>query len=328
MHYKYENIEHMEGLPLRIFCVSLGERVVHWHKEMEIIFMLRGSVDITLGEEKFSIKEEDVFLINNYDVHGFTNASDDNILLTLQIDMRYARKFYTEIDKVRFNVHYLSNNDSIIHVIRYFLANILVALKSNKESRNLLVMGMVNFLISYLFEDFEHEPNKIMQSKLNNSDRKRIIRVINYVNENYVQKISLQEIAEKEYLSKYYLSHFIKEKLGMSFQELVNEVRLEQAINLLDKTNMKILDISLACGFSDAKYLNKLMKERFGCSAKTYQSKNIQTTKTIRYDLTDENYEHMPFDFIEALKRIEKYSRNMWTHEDIIDLSNLNKVKF
>lgn len=326
MYYKYENIKHIDGLPLRVFCVSLRERLVHWHRELEILFILKGSVDITLGDRTYTLKEKDVFLINAYDVHGFKESSDDNIVLALQIDMKYARHLHKNIDKMKFDVQFLSENTKIIHVIKYFLANMLIALKSEKESRNLLVMGMLNFLVSYLIEDFKVTLNESAQSSLYNADRKRIIHIINYINDHYTEKISLQNLADEEHLSKYYLSHFITEKLGMSFQELVNELRLEKAIKLLSRTEMKILDVSIACGFSDAKYLNRLIRDKYDCSAKGFRQSLDKSKQTIRYDLVGDNYQHMPFDFKEALSYIEKYAKNMWSKDDIVDDEHIDKV--
>ena len=68
-----------------------------------------------------------------------------------------------------------------------------------------------------------------------------------------------------------YLSHFFKSVFGMSFQSYVMKMRCEKARQLLLLTDFSLLDISIACGFSDIKYLNKGVARQFGCSPRQYR---------------------------------------------------------
>ena len=68
-----------------------------------------------------------------------------------------------------------------------------------------------------------------------------------------------------------YLSHFFKASFGMSFQEYVMKLRCEKARQLLLLTDFSLLDISMACGFSDIKYFNKGFSRQFGCSPRQYR---------------------------------------------------------
>lgn len=118
----------------------------------------------------------------------------------------------------------------------------------------------------------------------------------------------MQDIADEEHISKYYLAYFIKERPGMTFHELVNEIRFEKALNLLTRTDMTIIDIAIACGFSDSKYFNKLMKDKYGCSAKKYKLNHMDDHTTIMYELVYDNHEHLSFNLKDAIQLLEKYS--------------------
>ena len=87
------------------------------------------------------------------------------------------------------------------------------------------------------------------------------------------RKLLLGEIARREHLSLTYLSHFFKDMLGLSFQEYLRERRFEHACHLVETTDQRILEISLACGFSDVRYLTKLFNEHFGCTPTSYRQK-------------------------------------------------------
>ncbi len=84
------------------------------------------------------------------------------------------------------------------------------------------------------------------------------------------EKISLQDIADLEHITTYHASHFITKILGISFQDYLNNVRFEHALELIQNSDLSILDICMETGFSSSRYLNKLFEEKMGCTAREY----------------------------------------------------------
>ena len=95
----------------------------------------------------------------------------------------------------------------------------------------------------------------------------RLNRITEYIDENYAEKITLEELAAKEQISVTYLSHFIRENLSMTFQEYISSVRFERALKLLRGSSMCLTDVSVVCGFSDVKYLTRMLEKHFGMPA-------------------------------------------------------------
>ena len=93
------------------------------------------------------------------------------------------------------------------------------------------------------------------------------------------EKISLQDIADLEHITTYHASHFITKILGISFQDYLNNVRFEHALELIQNSDLSILDICMETGFSSSRYLNKLFEEKMGCTAREY----LKTSKTAPY---------------------------------------------
>ena len=77
---------------------------------------------------------------------------------------------------------------------------------------------------------------------------------MDYMYENYERKLTLSEIAENEKLSIYYLSHIIKEATGLSFQDLLSYIRVEESERLLLESGKKIGAIAEEMGFSALLY--------------------------------------------------------------------------
>ena len=91
-----------------------------------------------------------------------------------------------------------------------------------------------------------------------------------YIIEHHQEHISLDDIAALETITPCHASHFIKNMLGISFQEYLNNVRFDHALQLIHQTDLKILDICLESGLSSSYYLNQMFKKTFNCTTKNY----------------------------------------------------------
>jgi len=78
--------------------------------------------------------------------------------------------------------------------------------------------------------------------------------------------LSAAQIAEKIGVSCRQLERLFAKNLGMSPKKYSDKLRLENARRLLQQTNMPILEIAIASGFSSTTHLSKLYRRRFGIS--------------------------------------------------------------
>ena len=74
-----------------------------------------------------------------------------------------------------------------------------------------------------------------------------------------------------EHVTETHLSHFFTANFHMSFQEYLMKLRCEKARSLLLTTDLTLIDISISCGFSDPKYLNKAFRKMYNCLPREYR---------------------------------------------------------
>ncbi|SFA73240.1 transcriptional regulator, AraC family [Cohnella sp. OV330] len=91
----------------------------------------------------------------------------------------------------------------------------------------------------------------------------------NYANAN----LSLQEISDLLKMSPAYVGRIFKKYETVSVADYINEVRLQNAVILLEKNNWQVNEISEKVGFSSHSYFFKLFKKRFGTTPKDYRIK-------------------------------------------------------
>ena len=100
----------------------------------------------------------------------------------------------------------------------------------------------------------------------------RMVEIMNYIQANYID-ITLEDLAEKFYLSKPYISKYIKEKSGMTFGELVKNVRLKKAKTLLKTSSMTVESIALSVGYQNVEHFNRLFKKAFNMTPVQFRNK-------------------------------------------------------
>ena len=98
-----------------------------------------------------------------------------------------------------------------------------------------------------------------------------IIEIKRIVKNEYMNDIGLDEIAEKVCLTSSYVSFIFKKETGSTLIKYLTDYRMKQAKELLENSNMKIVDIGKACGYSNQSYFNKLFKNYYGVTPKQYR---------------------------------------------------------
>lgn len=94
------------------------------------------------------------------------------------------------------------------------------------------------------------------------SNKQQLINeIFNYINNHYQEALSLSTVAKTVYLSPSYLSSLITNETGKNFTEIVNEVRILKAIELLKDPKRKIADIAYLTGFNEPQYFSIMFKK-------------------------------------------------------------------
>lgn len=93
-----------------------------------------------------------------------------------------------------------------------------------------------------------------------------------YIEENYNQKLKLADVAEKVYVSQWHLSKLLNRYKGQSFSDILNNVRIEKAKELLEDPSLRIGDIAETVGFMDMAHFSRVFKKQVGVSANEFRN--------------------------------------------------------
>lgn len=114
-----------------------------------------------------------------------------------------------------------------------------------------------------------------VKSRLDDSDRKLLKDMVNYIYENYSDDIMLNDMAEKFDLSPKYCGILFKDLSGQNFKDFLNNHRIEMAKKYLEKDpNIKIKDLCHMVGFNSSNSLSRVFSKYTGISPTTYAEKH------------------------------------------------------
>lgn len=98
---------------------------------------------------------------------------------------------------------------------------------------------------------------------------------LQYMEEHYREKLTLSMVAEKTYVSQWHLSKLLNKAEEKNFSEILNQIRIEHARELLKEMSLRIVDISEMVGFTDVAHFSRVFKKMEGISANEYRNTRL-----------------------------------------------------
>mgnify|MGYP003735104917 FL=1 len=106
-----------------------------------------------------------------------------------------------------------------------------------------------------------------------NRSNTHVHRALEFIGRSYADPISLRDVAEHVGLSTCRLAHLTKDFTGQSVLQVIHQVRIRRAEELLAKTSQSCADIAYAVGFGDQSYFTHLFKRETGLTPARYRKR-------------------------------------------------------
>lgn len=137
-------------------------------------------------------------------------------------------------------------------------------------SQNNLDVTSFDKAAAFLYEWIDDLFTKIINQN-KPEDRKQIQCALNYIEKNCHHGVTLEEVAEHVHLSPHYLSRLFKKELNINFVNYVSERRINLAKEMLEKTDMPVINIALELSFHEPNYFSKVFKKSTGMTPSEYR---------------------------------------------------------
>lgn len=266
-----KNIFHENVIPSDFtnvnFCTFVEKGVYtpnHWHRAIEIIYMLEGRFFRYMEDETYELTVGKCMIVNSNVIHSDKTLEYSRYIL-LQIPIDFIEKFIPEIEQLRFEIPLRSSEIKKLAVIDN-LKELLWQMKilNDKQEKGFL-LKFNSLLFEVLFLLYNNFSEKAYTSKIEigKKDFERLDKVLKYIKQNYKRPIALAEIAKVAIFSPDYFCRFFKKHMGMSFLEYQNELRLSYIYQDIINTKEPIYKILEKHGFTNYKIFRRMFYEHF-----------------------------------------------------------------
>lgn len=267
------------SIPLDFPCVPL-----HWHDEMEIIYIKKGTGVITVDFKHYEIHAGTIALIIPGQLHSIEQYESEsmeyeniifhpNILLSKQADT-CSSDFFQPLLAGKISVPLLYTPDMPCY------PKIAACIDANDAVSDTTPKAYQLFIKSQLFMFFYLIFDQCCLAKPPKKDCKSLEKmklILKYIENHYMDKITIQDIAAETGLSQSHFMKYFKNTMGTSFIEYLNEYRLTMAGRLLASSESSILDIASEVGFENLSYFNRAFKKRYAQTPSAYRKKMTAT---------------------------------------------------
>ncbi|CAM4442918.1 helix-turn-helix transcriptional regulator [Paenibacillus typhae] len=255
----------------------------HWHKEIEMIYVTKGRLNLGINDTPIRMEQGEVQLINGGDVHYFL-ASPESERVVLQFDLSLFQELAATC-----------GND-------FSLREVFTAMEHSSSGWPPETAGRIIGLIESIYEEdtrrgegyaylikarlFELLTVILREVPRNNAGRlpkfsedtlsqsremlERLERIFIYVEQHYQEPITLNEVARHMGFSPYYFTKLFKKHTGMTFVAFLNEYRLNKAKWILLNEDLPMSAVAESAGFGSVKTFHHFFKSATGISPLKY----------------------------------------------------------
>jgi AraC-like DNA-binding protein/mannose-6-phosphate isomerase-like protein (cupin superfamily) len=248
---------------------------LHWHEDIEFIYIKKGSGIIVVDGNEYDVKAGDIAFILPSRVHGIFQHENDrmeyeNILFDGKMFSSTTDDFYDTFLLPFFESAYKIPNifkqgvPGYESVKKYLDSNDNIS--SHREGAwGLAIKGNLYLLLFNLVSLYEE--------KIDSSKKKidKLKPVIKHVELHYGEPTTIEEMASLAGFSESHFMRFFKEAFGVSFVTYLNDYRLSMAARLLLSTEDSILNISQQVGFENLSHFNRQFKKKYDKTPREYR---------------------------------------------------------
>jgi len=280
---------------------SRKDSLEHAHKEIELIYLIKGKLQVEVNKKKIDMKSSDFLVINSNEFHSF-HSLNDNLFVSIFIDYSLIH-FLLAQNSIIFSCNSIENPSDNDRKLRKILNELLTSYI--KQGNGLQAEFLEKFfkLISYLTLNYLRNDYSVITTNLTHKEKnERLTEILIYIHNNYSEPLTLAEVADLHFISVPYLSKFFKQHTGRTFSKYLNEIRLAHAVNELVNTDKPITRIALDNGFPNLAAFNRVFHENYQIKPVEYRKKN-KVTNIER----STSQEEVSVNNSEALTALQKY---------------------
>lgn len=254
----------------------------HCHKQVEMLYILRGGLDVYVEKQQYPLRDGDVILIGSNQLHRDHSHGAEYIVFQFDCNQYY--------DPTTMPYFKLFMDSSVsLHELNYLflesaeakqaaIASILDIFKEMQDKSYGYEMAVSLHIRQLLLTMLRYDSRKILSIK-NQHDMARLKPVLDYIEKNTNAKISIKQASQMANISYSHFVTFFKKTIGMSFIDYVNYHRIKMAERILLTEDVSVEEAGVRIGMENRGHFYRIFRKFNDCSPKEFRKKMMEWGK-------------------------------------------------
>ncbi len=265
----YENVNLQPDIGFDIRFVTMNHNSpFHWHRELEILYVLNGHAIVHMDGEQYVLNSLDAIVVDYAKIHEVIYELPQTTGICIHVSRQLLRRYMLDSELLSIHCagkHLTPEEQPYYDELCRYLKELTVLYVNQKNTYQLRSTALILDILACLIEHFSEAITKsASEAKVGNMER--IEQICDYVEHHYKEEITLQEAADELGLNKEYFCRFFKQNTGNSFIQYVNQVRINHIYQDLLHTDEGVQEIMERHGFYNQKLFYRMFKERYDCT--------------------------------------------------------------
>lgn len=237
------------------------EWYLHFHKNIELAYVLDGTVELVQNGTTTTLKKGSFALILPHVMHSYRTPDSSRVWIAV-FSGDYVPDFAKSIENKRAQQLSFVCEEPVLDFLRQYLIT--------ENTPDILMLKSALYAVCSAFL-------RTAQLQEISSNATFAQQAISYVSEQFQGDASLQEMAKKFGYEYHYASRQFHRQFNMNFRQFLNLFRTEFAQEQLLHTDLSITQIALAAGFQNSRTFNRVFLEQMGMTPTQFRNRQLNT---------------------------------------------------
>lgn len=228
----------------------------HSHPFCHMLYATKGDVSFTCDGKEFQLKEGQIILVPRDIRHAYRNDAD-TIFEYLEI------KFVPDhaLEELLNKTGYLMGEQQ---VGQQLFAKIVSEYDDNGSASDEVTVTYLAALLNVMTEEVRKSRPRDSRYIDTSSYSALSRRIEGFLEEHLAENFSLDELSENLDYNKTYLCKAFKDDTGKTITDILNEIRIRRAAELITYSDLSLSQVAASCGFVSDSHFNRVFTKYVG----------------------------------------------------------------
>lgn len=231
----------------------------HLHSGVEIIFVEHGCIFLHINEKVYPVKKDEIAVVFPNQIHCYEHMGNRNKGSLMIIGSHLLPDYMEEFSRYH-PIEPVLKIEALHQDVTYAYKTLLAL--DGEHPR--IQKAYANLLMSRLFEEMRLTAEGSAVDDM-------IPKLVCFMSEHYMEPLNLEEVAKYLGISRYQLSRIFTNVFHIRFNDYLNRLRIEYAMELINSSNRTITEIAMEVGFGSIRTFHRAFKKVCNMEPKVFR---------------------------------------------------------